>query len=97
MATQLRHGRHSVTDKAHLVCVVKCYSSVFTAESLQLIEESFRGVAAKMGCQVLEFNREGDPSHALVEYPPKLSVSQLVNTLKGASSRRYGKAVLPKP
>jgi putative transposase len=35
--------------------------------------------------------------HALIEYPPKLSISQMVNALKGVSSRRYGQAVYPKP
>ena len=50
-----------------------------------------------MGFQVLEFNGEGDHVHCLLEYPPKLSISQIVNGLKGVSSRRYGQAELPKP
>lgn len=50
-----------------------------------------------MNFQVLEFNGEGDHVHVIVEYPPKLSVSQIVNTLKGVSSRRYGQAGHPKP
>lgn len=33
----------------------------------------------------------------LIEYPPKLSISQLVNALKGVSSRRYGQAGYKKP
>ncbi|MGH1395554.1 MAG: IS200/IS605 family transposase [Trichormus sp.] len=33
----------------------------------------------------------------LIEYPPKLSISQIVNTLKGVSSRRYGQAGYKKP
>lgn len=98
MSTKLRHGRHSVSDlKAHLVCVTKYRCSVLTAEGLNLIEESFRQVATKMDCQVLEFNGEPDHIHVLVEYPPKLSISTLVNAFKGVSSRRYGKAGLPKP
>ena len=36
-------------------------------------------------------------THALIEYPPKLSISQMVNALKGVSSRRYGQAGHPKP
>ncbi len=50
-----------------------------------------------MDFQVLEFNGEADYIHALIEFPPKLSVSQMVNTLKGVSSRRYGQAGYPKP
>jgi putative transposase len=50
-----------------------------------------------MNFRVLEFNGEADHVHILVEYPPKLSISQIVNALKGVSSRRYGQAGLPKP
>jgi putative transposase len=98
MANQFRKERHSVTDiKMHLVCVTKYRRSVFTADSLGLIEKSFRDVAAKMDFKVIEFNGEGDHVHALIEYPPKLSVSQIVNAVKGVSSRRYGQAGLQKP
>lgn len=98
MATQYRRERHSVTDlKMHLVCVTKYHRSVFTANGLDVIEKSFQEVAKKMDFQVLEFNGEENHVHALIEYPPKLSVSQIVNVLKGVSSRRYGQAGLPKP
>ncbi|MEC4817876.1 MAG: IS200/IS605 family transposase [Scytonema sp. PMC 1069.18] len=98
MTTPLRRERNSVSDlKVHLVCVTKYRRSVFTRESLALIEESFRDVAKKMDFQVLEFNGEADHIHALIEYPPKLSISQIVNSLKGVSSRMYGKAGFKKP
>lgn len=93
-----RRERHSVTDlKVHLVCVTKYRRTILTLEGLKLIEESFRKVALSMDFQVLEFNGEADHIHALIEYPPKLSMSQIVNALKGVSSRLYGKAGLPKP
>jgi putative transposase len=98
MTTHLRKERHSVSDlKVHLVCVTKYRRSVFTNESLDLIKDSFRDVAKKMDFQILEFNGEGEHVHALIEYPPKLSISQIVNSLKGVSSRQYGKAGYPKP
>jgi putative transposase len=62
-----------------------------------MIENSFREVAVKMDFQVLEFNGEANHIHALIEFPPKLSVSQIVNALKGVSSRRYGQAGYKKP
>jgi putative transposase len=49
-----------------------------------------------MDFQIQEFNGESDHIHCLIEYPPKLSVSQMVNSLKGVSSRRYGQAGFPK-
>ncbi|MEY2978822.1 MAG: hypothetical protein RLZZ435_2961 [Cyanobacteriota bacterium] len=98
MATEYRHERHSVTDlKIHLVCVTKYRQPILTAAGLKVIEDSFGDVAQKMNFRVLEFNGEYDHVHALLEYPPKLSVSQIVNALKGVSSRKYGQAGHPKP
>ena len=93
-----RKERHSVTDlKINLVCVTKYRRPVFNQEGLVLIEESFKEVAQKMNFNVLEFNGEENHVHVLIEYPPKLSISQIVNSLKGVSSRRYGQAGYEKP
>lgn len=98
MSTDFRHERHSVSDlKIHLVCVTKYRRPVLTNESLGVIEKSFAEVAKKMNFRVIEFNGESDHIHALVEFPPKLSISQIVNALKGVSSRRYGQAGYLKP
>jgi putative transposase len=98
MSSQLRRERHSVSNlKIHLVCVTKYRRSIFTAESLAVIEKSFLEVAKKMDFQIQEFNGEGDHIHVLIEFPPKLSVSQMVNALKGVSSRRYGQEGYKKP
>ncbi|CDM94957.1 IS200/IS605 family transposase [Limnospira fusiformis KN01] len=89
--------RASVSDlKIHLVCVTKYRRQILTVESLMLILKYFREVAEKMNFQVLEFNGESDHIHTLVEYPPQLSISVIVNALKGFASRRYGQARFPK-
>ena len=93
-----RRERHSVTElKIHLVCVTKYRKPIFTEQSLVLVEQSFKEVAGKMNFNILEFNGETNHVHALIEYPPKLSISQIVNSLKGVSSRRYGQAGYKKP
>ncbi len=98
MKTQFRRERHSVTDlKIHLVCVTKYRDEIFSGEELKLIEEVFRHVATRMNFQILEVSGEDEHVHALIEYPPKLSVSKIVNALKGVSSRRYGQAGFKKP
>ncbi|MDJ1168386.1 IS200/IS605 family transposase [Roseofilum sp. BLCC_M154] len=98
MSTHLRKERNSISSlKVNLVCVTKYRRAVFTAESLAIIGNSFNEVAKKMNFQILEFNGESDHIQTLIEYPPKLSISQMVNTLKGVSSRRYGQAGYPKP
>ena len=98
MTQALRTERHSISDlKVHLICVTKFRKKVFDARGLDVVEGACRAVAKKMNFLVLEFNGEADHVHILIEYPPKLSVSQIVNALKGVSSRRYGQAGLPKP
>ena len=98
MSNHYRRERHSVTDlKVHLVCVAKYRDEVFSNQELGLLESVFRNIAEKMDLQILEFNGEEEHIHALVEYPPKLSVSEIVNALKGVSSRRHGQAGFKKP
>jgi putative transposase len=93
-----RRERHSVTDlKVHLVCVAKYRDEVFSVEELELIERVFRHVAVKMDLQIIEISGEDEHVHALIEYPPKLSVSKIINALKGVSSRRYGQHGFKKP
>ena len=44
-----------------------------------------------MRCRLLAGGGEADHLHMLVEYPPKHSLSVLVNAFKGTSSRRRRK------
>jgi putative transposase len=61
MATSFRKKRHIISDlRMHLVCVTKYRRSVFTAESLSVIEKSFQEVAERMDFQVQEFNGESN-------------------------------------
>jgi len=51
-------------------------------------EEVMREVCEDFGARLIEFNGEHDHVHLLAEYPPKVAISALVNSLKGVSSRR---------
>lgn len=98
MGNFLRRERHSLsTIRVHLVCVTKYRKKVITSEGLEVIKKSFLEVAKSLNFNIEEMEGELDHVHALIEYPPKLSVSQIVNSLKGVSSRRYGQAGHPKP
>ncbi len=44
-------------------------------------------MANDFGAKVVETNGEENHVHVLVEYPPKVSVSSLVRSMKGVSSR----------
>jgi putative transposase len=86
----LDKGAHSVTAlNAHLVFVTKYRKKLFTSESLELLHQTMSDTARKMGFKITEFNGESDHVHLLIRYPPKYSISKLVNHLKGVSSRIY--------
>lgn len=50
----------------------------------KLLEKVCEDFEAKL----IEFDGEEDHVHLLVQYPPKVQLSKLVNSLKGVSSRK---------
>jgi putative transposase len=85
----IRTGRHCVfVLHAHLVFVTKYRHKVFTDAHLTRLEEIMRGVCADFEVELAEFNGESEHVHLLVNFPPKVALSKLVNSLKGVSSRR---------
>ena len=86
--TDLRRGRHVVFNlHVHLVFVTKYRQKVFTKEILDDMQQIFESVCSDFEAQLVEFDGENDHVHLLVNYPPKVSLSKLVNSLKGVSSR----------
>lgn len=84
-----RAGRYCVFDlSAHLVFVAKCRGDIFSGDHLASLEGILRSVCDDFECELLEFTGSAEHVHLLVQYPPKVSVSKLVNSLKGVSSRR---------
>ena len=84
----LRRGRHVVYNlHVHLVFVAKYRRKVFTKEILDNMRQIFESVCTDFEAQLVEFDGENDHVHLLVNYPPKVSISKLVNSLKGVSSR----------
>ncbi len=83
-----RRERHSVSRlTVHLVCVTKYRRKLFDDAAIEWLQGHFAKVCATMGCELLACDGEADHLHAIVEHPPKLSVSGIVNALKGTSSR----------
>jgi REP-associated tyrosine transposase len=71
-----------------LVFVTKYRHPVFTGRHLERLEEIMRDVCADFGTELREFNGDSSHVHLLVNFPPKVALSRLVNSLKGVSSRR---------
>ncbi|MFD7826789.1 IS200/IS605 family transposase [Kitasatospora sp. NPDC059803] len=86
---EIRTGRHcTFALHAHLVFVTKFRHKVFNDAHLRRVEEIMRAVAEDFECEIVEFNGENNHVHLLVNFPPKVALSKLVNSLKGVSSRR---------
>jgi putative transposase len=79
----------------HLVFVTKYRRKVFTRQILEDLREIFTGVCHSFESELKEFEGEGDHVHLLINYPPKVQVSKLVNSLKTASSRVIRKKGYP--
>jgi putative transposase len=96
VSTDLRRGRTCVfLMHVHLVFVTKYRRKIFTRQILDELKFIFCNVCTDFKAQLVEFEGEGDHVHLLVEYPPKIAVSKLVNSLKGVSSRLVRKKEYP--
>jgi putative transposase len=84
----IRHGRHCVFNlHVHLVFVAKYRRKVFDKEAIERLRELFTKICVDFEAELMEIDGERDHVHLLLNYPPKVPVSALVNSLKGASSR----------
>lgn len=84
---EIRHGRHcKFLMHIHLVFVTKYRCEVFTKAILDELHPIFTSVCTDFEAKLVEFDGEEDHVHLLVNYPPKVAVSKLVNSLKGVSS-----------
>lgn len=85
---EIRTGRNCVfAIHAHLVFVTKYRKRVFTSESLDILKEVMQKVCDDFGVELAAFEGEDNHVHVLVNYPPQIQLSKLVNSLKGVSSR----------
>lgn len=80
--------RHSVTKLVvHLIFCTKYRRKLLDCAMITQIREAMHHAAKRLEIDILEVDGEADHIHVLVGYPPKLSVSVLVNNLKSISSR----------
>ena len=88
----IRHGRHCVSAMhIHLVFVAKYRKKVFDKDSIDRLRGYFAKVCGDFDATLVEVDGERDHIHLLINYPPKVPVSVLVNSLKGVSSRMLRK------
>ncbi|MCL2509196.1 MAG: IS200/IS605 family transposase [Oscillospiraceae bacterium] len=84
-----RKTSHSTYDiKYHLVWITKNRKSVLTGKIAERTRELIRQTSAENEVEILSGHVSKDHIHLLVSVPPHLSVSKLVQYLKGYSSRK---------
>jgi putative transposase len=60
---------------------------MFEREHIKALREIFTRVCESFDVQLAQCNGESDHVHLLVNIPPHVALSKLVNSLKGVSSR----------
>ena len=72
----------------HLVLVSKYRRKVFTEETLDRCKSILEDLCTAWEGSLLECSGEADHVHALLDMPPKVRPSDLINNLKTVTSRR---------
>ena len=71
----------------HLVLVTKYRKKVINKEILKRLHEILASTCEKWGSKLTDFNGEPDHVHLVIDFPPDVEISKLVNNLKTVSSR----------
>ena len=94
--TEYRRGRSVVALlHVHLVFVTKYRRGVLSDRAIEVIREAATKVCEDFKARLVELDGEDDHVHLLVEYPPTVALSRLVNSLKGVSSRHLRSKEFP--
>ena len=95
-ARAFRTGRHVVYKlHVHLVFITKYRRGVISNRVRTFLKDVMTKVCQDFNAELMELDGEDDHIHVLVAYPPKVAVSTLVNSLKGASAYRLRRQNFP--
>lgn len=84
-----RKSSHSTYDiKFHIVWITKYRKPVIVGQIAERTRELIRSICQTNDVQILAGHVGSDHIHLLVSVPPHLSISKLVQYLKGNSSRK---------
>lgn len=86
---EINRNRHSAyLLHVHIVFVTKYRRKVFGELHLANMSQHAAEVCRDFGAELQECDGEADHVHMLVNYPPTVQLSKLVNSLKAVTSRR---------
>ena len=83
-----RSGSHTRTDlKYHLVWVPKYRKRLLTSPRREYLKYLLERIAAEWGLAIVEVEVMEDHVHLFLEAPPRLSPAEIMNVIKGITSR----------
>jgi putative transposase len=84
-----RKTSHSVYDiKYHLVWITKYRKQILTGEIGYRLRDLIKETCTSLDVEILKGNVSKDHVHIMVSVPPYVSVSKLVQSIKGRTSRK---------
>jgi len=84
-----RKSSHTVYDiKYHIVWITKYRKPILRADIAQRMRELIREICRSKDVEIIKGHISHDHVHILVSVPPHISVSQLVKSIKGKTSRK---------
>ena len=84
-----RKSSHSTYDlKYHLVWITKYRKRILKGEIARRVRELIRQICKSRDVEILKGHVSVDHVHIFVSVPPHISVSQLMQCIKGKSSRK---------
>jgi putative transposase len=82
-----RHGAHTVfTIHLHLVWITKYRKRILTGEVGLRVRELIRQICREEDVEIMKGHVAKDHVHLLVSIPPQVTISRLVQKLKGRTS-----------
>ena len=86
---EFRKGSHTKYDiKVHIVWITKYRKPILNGAIARRVRELIREICLANEIQIIKGHVSKDHIHMLISYPPRLSVSKIVQYLKGKSSRK---------
>jgi putative transposase len=84
-----RKSSHTVYDiKYHIVWITKYRKQILRADIAHRVRELIREICRAYDVEIMKGNISRDHVHIFVSVPPHISVSQLVQSIKGKTSRK---------
>ena len=84
-----RKGSHCIHDiKCHVVWTTKYRKRILSPEIGRRVRDIVRLICTSLDVDIIKGNVRRDHVHLLVSVPPTLSVSRLVQRMKGVTSRK---------